>query len=204
MLEYYQQHPGLAILLFALAILTLFVWFIAAKASAKRSKENRDIMEKVKRESNIRNKYAILTSSLIEDAPEEELFMGVGLNLQKRVADKEDMACEFDSLTAPQKHIYCLYIFIEDATEKASDFFVNNTAPLTTTALEGARVLFEKEIADDLEHLFNAYDDDNETVSCIPEEIEEINKKMAPLINGGTIDNICGKYIKENAESFIK
>lgn len=204
MLEYYQQRPGLALLLFALVILTLFVWFMAARASAKRSKENRNIMEKIKKENTIRNKYAILTSSLIGDAPEEELFMGVGLNLQKRVADKEDMAGEFDSLTAPQKHIYCLYTFVEDATEKASDFFANNTAPLTTTALEGARVLFEKEIADDLEHLFNAYDDNNEIVSCIPEEIGKINKKMAPFITEGTIDSICGKYIKENAESFIK
>ena len=204
MLEYYTEHPGLAILLVFLVILTAFVWFMAVRASSKRSRENRNIMEKLKKENSIRNKYAILTPCLIEDAPADELFMGVGLNLQKRVADKENMASEFDTLTIPQKYVYCLYTFVEDSAEKVSDFFANNTAPLTTTALEGAKLIFGKEIAGYLEHLLNAYDGNNETVSCIPEEIEEINKKTAPFISEGTVGNVCGKYIKENAEDFIK
>lgn len=203
MLEYYSQHPLYAVLLVALIIVTAFVCVKAAKASARRSRETNKIMNKLKEENKLRNDYAILTNELISSADSVELFKGVAVNLQKRVADKTDMAAEFDSLTKGQKYIYSLYTFLEDSEKEMSNFFKMNTKPLTSTAKEAVGTIVGGEFAAAFNLEYNAYDEDNEKVSVVPEEIEEANKKTAPFIANGTVANLAGEYIKNHPDEFL-
>lgn len=204
MIEYYLQHPQWAVVIAALAVFTLWVCIMAGRASARHSKETNALMEKLKKQNKLRNEFSILTDELISSADAEDLFKGVGLNLQKRVADKDDMAAEFDSLNDSQKYIYSLYTFFEDAENKLSDFFRANTKPLTSTAKEAVNVIVKGEFAKDFNSAYNAFDEDNEGVSFAQSEIDEIDKETAPSISDGTVCRLGGEFIKANSSDFIK
>ena len=203
MLEYYSQHPLLAFLVISLALIAIAVLINAIKVSSARSKKVNDLMDKMKEDNIIKNKFAILTKELAEEAECAELFKGVGLNLQKRVADGSDMLAEFNSLNDSQKYIYSLCSFCEDASSKMSEFFKLNTKPLTDTALKAAEVIIGGEFYELFLAEYKAYDPDDEVTSLIPEDIEEIDKKAAPFIDNGTVADKCGEYIKNNIADFI-
>lgn len=203
MLQYFLERPYLILIMLAMVVLTLFVCVKAGQASSKRSKVNEKLIKKLKEENEIRNEFAILTSSLAQSAQLERLFKGVALNLQKRVSDAQDMVAEFEKLTQEQREIYALSFITEDGGEKLSGFFRTNGQPLTGEALNAVKRLFGGRAAEIFELEYKAFDSDNEDVSVIPEEIEAIDKEFAELINENIIGNKAGSFIKENIEKFI-
>lgn len=203
MLEYFLERPYLILILVALILLTIFVCIKAGNASSKRYKANEKIIKKLKEENELRNEFAILTASLAENAAPERLFKGVALNLQKKISDAADMTAAFDSLTDEQKDIYAISFVTEDGSEKLSSFFRVNGQPLTGAALSCVKKLFDGRIAEIFENEYNAFDPDNETASCIAEEIEKLDTEFAALADENLISTIAGKYIKENIEKFI-
>ena len=203
MLEYYSQHPQYAVLVGLLAVIAFIVLFKAVRASAKRSAKLNKMMEKMKEENLLLNKYAILTQDVIDSSEATELFKGVGVNLQKRVSDKPDMKEEFFSLNESQKYIYSIYTFLEDAEKGMSNFFSTNTKPLTEYAAKAVNAIAPEDFRSVFIAAYNATDEDNEAVSYIPELMEEWDKKAAPAIKDGTLAEFCGKYIKNNYVDFI-
>ncbi|MBQ8015608.1 MAG: hypothetical protein IJ264_05420 [Clostridia bacterium] len=203
MLQYFLERPYLILIMLAMVVLTLFVCVKAGQASSKRSKVNEKLIKKLKEENEIRNEFAILTSSLAQSAQPERLFKGVALNLQKRVSDAQDMVAEFEKLTQEQREIYALSFITEDGGEKLSGFFRTNGQPLTGEALNAVKRLFGGRAAEIFELEYKAFDSDNEDVSVIPEEIEALDKEFAELINENIIGNKAGSFIKENIEKFI-
>lgn len=203
MLEYYKAHPITAVLMIAAIIFAVIVFLKAGIANEKKSKANRELIEKLKKDNEIQNRYAILTSEMIGNAESEELFKGVGLNLQKRVAAVADMNSEFNSLTDGQKYIYALCTFCEDASEGMSSFFKMNSSPLTDAALDGAEIIIGGEFSAIFKEEYNAYNPNDEQTSCIPEKIAAADEKAAPFITNGTVGRLCGEYIKQNPEKFI-
>lgn len=203
-IQEYINHPIYIIVLVAAVILTLFVCYKAGKASAKRNKEMNEIMSKLKEINKLRNKYAILTENLVNNSDSEELFKGVGLNLQKRVSDKTDMLQEFETLTTAEKYTYSFYAFYEDAEKGASEFFRANGQPITGLAKEITNKICDTDFTDSFNKLYDMYDEDNETVSFSNEVIAECNEKMAPFIENGTICKNMGDFIKDNINEFIR
>ena len=92
MLDYYRQHPQYAVLIIVLLIITLFVCYKAVKSSLDRAARNQKIINKLKEQNRLANDFAILTRELIESAAPADLFGGVGINLQRNIAAKTDMA----------------------------------------------------------------------------------------------------------------
>ena len=203
MLEYYKNHPLLAVLIAALIIGALFLLFKVSAASEKRAKKNQQLIKKLEKDKSLREKYSFLTEELISSAPEEELFRAVGLNLMKRVADKADMSAEFDSLSQGQRLIYSAFVFTEDSADGMSCFFKLNGSPVTDCAKAAVDSLTSGEFASLFDFEFSAYDGDNEEVSCIPSEIDEADKKAAPFLSDGTVSKEFGRYIKSNPAEFL-
>lgn len=203
MFEYYSQHPVLAVIVVAAVIFAVWALFKASQYSKKRSDEANELMKKLGEQNKLQNEFAILTDSVIESSDSERLFKGVGLNLQKRVSDCADIEKEFDSLNVEQKRIYSLYTFYEDSEENMSNFFKLNSQPVTGLALDGIKSIFDSEFYLLFESEYNAYDSENEESSCIPSEIDELDKKAAPFISDGTVCRLCGDFIKANKEKFI-
>lgn len=203
MLEYYSQHPILAVIVIAAALFAVWALLKASQYSKKRSSEANELIEKLKEQNKLQNEFAILSNSVITEADSENLFRGIGLNLQKKVSDSKDMEREFGLLNDEQKAIYSLYTFYEDSEEGMSNFFKLNSQPVTGIALEYVKMIFNDNFASLFVTEYNAYDPDNEDASCILSEIEETDKKAAPFIADGTVGKLCGDFIKANKEKFI-
>lgn len=196
MLQYYIDNPKYIFLLAALVLLTVFVIFKAAKASMKRSRENEKIINRLKEENKLRNEFAVLTDEIVKEAEPERLFKGVALNLQKRVADKEDMASEFESLEDWQKYVYALSVFMEDSETKMSDFFRLNTQPLTGQALRGMNVIIGGRLAEIFSEEFNQFDEENEEISLDESRISVLDGEASKLFEDCSAAKTVGEYIK--------
>lgn len=203
MLQYYSEHPLYAVIVIVLFIFAVFVLIKAIIAGNERAKRNREIMDRLKADNIARNDFAVLSEELISSSEPEKLFKGVGLNLQKKVADKPDMVSEFESMNQSMKYIYSVYTFTEDAEKKMSDFFRMNTKPLTDTAFEAVNAVMDGEFAELFSFEYKAYDPDDEETSCIPAEIDDADEKAAPYIKNGTVSRVFGEYIKNNASDFL-
>lgn len=203
MLKYFSDHPVWIVVLAATTLLTVFVCFKAAQASSKRYAANEKTIKKIKEENQLCNEFAILTENLIASAQADRLFKGVALNLQKRVAQKEDIMAEFGKLTQEQKEIYALFTVVDDGEKRLSAFFENCGKPLTDFALDSVKRLLGGEAVEIFKKEFDAFDGDNETVSFIPEEIKKLDARFAEL---APVDEICtkaGEFIKAEPQKFI-
>ena len=203
MIQYFLERPYLIAILAAVMLLTLFVCFKAAQASAKRTKGNEALIKKMKEENELRNEFAILTETLAAKSDSDRLFRGVALNLQKRIHHAEDMESEFAKLTQEQREIYALSFVIEDGEENLSAFFRTNGQPLTSEALNGIKRLFDGRITEIFETEYNAFDPENETQSMIPDEIAELDSEFASLVSEKEICIAAGNFMKKNTEKFM-
>lgn len=202
-MSYMLENPIWLVILAALIILTVFVCIKAGAASSKRYKANEAIMKKLKEENQLRNEFAVLTPSLVENADSARLFKGVALNLQKKISDAADMTAEFEKLSQEQKEIYALSFVVEDGSEKLSEFFKSNGQPLTGAALSAFKRLFDGKALEIFESEYNSYDSDNEAASVIPAEIEKNDSEFAQLITADSICEAAGNFVKEKTERFI-
>ena len=203
MIQYFIDHPVWIFVLAAVTLLTVFVCIKAAQASSKRYAANEKTIKKIKEENALCNEFAILTESLITSAQADRLFKGVALNLQKRVAKKDDIMAEFNTLTQEQKEIYALYSVIDDGEKRLSAFFEVCGKPLTDYALNAVTRLLDGESVDVFKAEYDAFDGDNETVSFIPEEIKKLDARFAELVTADVICAKAGEFIKTSAEKFI-
>ncbi|MEE1011606.1 MAG: hypothetical protein U0L11_06180 [Acutalibacteraceae bacterium] len=202
-MQYLIERPYWFVIFGALILITAFVCFKAAQASSKRYKKNEAIMNKLKEENILRNEFAVLTQTLIENAETTRLFKGVALNLQKKISDTPDMRSEFDKFTAEQKEIYAISFVIEDGEEKLSGFFRANGQPVTGCAYSLFKKIFSGKAAEIFEKEYNAFDEDNEETSLIPEEIKKYDAEFSQLVTADEIRRNAGNFIKENKEKFI-
>lgn len=198
MIQYFLERPYLIAILAAVILLTLFVCFKAAQASARRTKGNEALIKKMKEENELRNEFAVLTQTLAAKSEPDRLFRGVALNLQKKVHDAADMEAEFASFTQEQREIYALSFVVEDGGEKLSGFFRANGQPLTGEALNAFRRLFDGRALEIFETEYNAFDPENETQSMIPDEIEKLDAEFASLLTEKEICTAAGNFMKKN------
>lgn len=203
MIQYFLDHPYFIAIFFAVLAFTIWLCWKATVASKKRYGANAKLMAKIKEENELMYEFAVLTESLIASAQPEKLFKGTALNLQKRVAKKADLMAEFNALSEEQKEIYALYSVIDDGAMALSDFFRNSTHPLTDYAKSAVKNILDSKAAAVFSKEFNAFDDDNESVSVIPAEISRLDSEFASLAPVSEICEKAGRYIKENAEKFI-
>lgn len=202
-MQYLIERPYWFVIFGVLILITLFVCIKAGQASSKRYKANEAIMKKLKEENILRNEFALLTESVIEKSEPAKLFKGVALNLQKKISDAADMNTEFETLSQEKKEIYALSFVVEDGSEKLSNFFKTNGQPVTGNALSAFKKLFDGREADIFEYEYNAFDEDNETASFIPKEIEKLDSEFSQLICADDICEKAGIYIKENKNIFM-
>lgn len=202
-MQYLIERPYWFAIFGALILITVFVCYKAAQASSKRYKKNEAIMNKLKEENVLRNEFAVLTETLIEKSDSSRLFKGVALNLQKKISDIPDMREGFEKLSDGEKGIYSISFVIEDGKEKLSEFFKANGQPVTGNAMLIFRKLFDGKAAEIFEKEYNAFDEDNEEASVIPEEITRLDSEFSQLVSADEICEKAGNYIKKNKENFI-
>jgi len=198
-IEYWQ----LSIAFVAVSILTVFVSIKAAKAAGRTKLERQKVIDRLKYENKTRAEFAELTIELIESSQAKELFDGVALNIQADLEKASDMNAAFENLTAPQRNIYALYYVLTDGAKKLSEFFKMNGKPLTDTAAEAVQLIFGCKVYELYTKEYRAFDEDNEEVSLIKDDIEKADAAFAQLMEQTDVYALTAAYIKQNPEQFI-
>lgn len=202
MLEYFKANPLAGVILAALAVITVFVCIKAANAFSKQRKLNNEIVEKLKADTALRKEFDELTEEKAAKADDERLFKGVALGISRRIEKSENILKEFEALNDSQRIIYSLYFVFEDGSEKLDKFFRTNGTPLTDFALKGAQKLFPEKAAQAFNNEFDAFDENNESASIIPANIERDNAAFSEFINSDGIFTPLAGYIRENLGDF--
>lgn len=201
--EYFKQYWILFVILFVALIVLFVVYGKMGKSMAKRKAEKEALIKKLDHMKEIREKYSELTVEKILSDDGENLLEGVADNIQVRLEKEENMNSSFENLTEAEKTSYAFHFFLEEAREKPSEFFRNYTKPLTPYALSACEKFLEKDVFLLVRDLYDAYDEDNETASVIPEKIAETDEK---ILSSDFVSSAKGKavvYIKENVSQFI-
>lgn len=118
----FAEYWYLWLLLVILAVAAFFVWGKAAQAARKRGEKRAEIEEKLKYEARLRKEYAVLTTDVIADAPQDTLLDGAVCQLQQRLEKQADMTAAFQACTEPEREMYALYYLCEDGAQKLSHF----------------------------------------------------------------------------------
>ncbi|MEI6578053.1 MAG: hypothetical protein WCN92_01165 [Eubacteriales bacterium] len=203
MLEAITQYWYLSLAFVFFSIITVFVCIKAYQAS-KRTRLVRDkIINRLKYENRTRAEFSELTKELISSAEPQKLFDGVALNIQARLEKESDMNAAFENLSKPQKYIYALYYVAHDGAQKLSDFFKMNGKPLTPVAGEAVELILGCKAGELYKKEHEAFDDDNEDTSLLPQEIKEQDEAYTLLKAEMDIAALVAAYIKQNSEQFI-
>ena len=201
-IEYYKEHIYFLFILAALLVLAVWMVSKAFRSSSARRKANEAVMKKLEEDTALRKDFENLTPEKAQSAPPEKLFKGVALGICRNIEKSADMLAVFNSLNENQKKIYALYFVFEDGGEKLSNFFKINGKPLTVYAKAAVDEIYGGETADVFGKEFIAYDEDDETTSLIPPDIEKNDTLFKSLFGGADIYTPPAEFIIENLKDF--
>ena len=203
MLENIRDFWYLYILLFVFIIITIFVCIKAFGAASRHSKEVNALIEKAKRNKELRETYKDLTAEVISNTPSAALFEGVALNMEAACQKTEDTNGFYERLSDGQKKVYAFYYLASEAKEYGlSAFFKESSRPLTSDAVAAAKEFLNSDIYAVINEMFACYDEENESASVIPQTINEIDYEFSKLTKDIDLFNNGGEYIKKHIEEF--
>jgi len=198
-----MENKVLVGILVAMIILTIFATVKANKAVKATNERKKELIKKLDHLKMLRENYGELTEGSIMSDSGEFLLEGIASNIQLNLEKSEDMNAEFEKLCEEKKIVYTANYFVEDGIEKASNFFKEYSKPLTLHIEKAVKIFAGEKAAALIGKLCKMYDEENEEISYIESEIEEIDKELGELIKAENFKQEAARYIKSNCEKFI-
>ena len=176
-----REFPTLYIVTAAAALLCLFLWVMAMRSSRKRNRARDALIASLEHEKALRAQFKTVTQQQLIDTPPERLVEGLCAGIQAALEKEPDMQAAYEALSQPRRLVYALGYVLQDGREALSEFFKKNGQPLTRAALEAAWCLVGGEYAEIFRREYDAYDEENEQVSLVREEIKRDDARFAAL-----------------------
>lgn len=195
--ENIREYPIFYVVILAALLLCVFLWAIAMRASRRRRAEKEALIAVLEREKALRTQFAQITQQLLIDTPPALLVEGLCCHIQMVLEAQPDMQAAYDMLPQPRRLIYALGYVIQDGREALSEFFRKNGQPLTGAALEAVRRLVGGEYAALFRREYDAFDEENETVSLVKSEIARADERFLALAQE------CGEALYMQAKEYI-
>ena len=189
MKEYWYLWVIFAVLL----IITIFVMRKAFSASKRHSGQVNEMLKQAEHDKNLFERYSNAEKIAFQNDSADDVINGLGIVVEQKISKEDDHLVAFNNLSEIEEQAYAIRYFFKDSKEKLSDFFRNNTHPLTDNVLivleecSNEAFLLAKAVAD-------MTDDDNETVSFEALVIDEKDKEYSKLDL---------KKIKENVKEYL-
>ena len=200
----FAEYWYLWLLLVILAVAAFFVWGKAAQAARKGGEKRAEIEEKLKYEARLRKEYAVLTTDVIADAPQDTLLDGAVCQLQQRLEKQADMTAAFQACTEPEREMYALYYLCEDGAQKLSHFFRVNGEPLLSLAPQALRHIDAQEEARIAAEEYEMFDEENEAVSLDQGRVEALDHAFAEAFQLARVKSLAADYIRAHAPAFLQ
>ena len=200
-----RDYPALFVAVGAAALLCLFLWVIAMRASRRRRGEKEALIAVLEHEKALRTQFRAVTQQLLIDTQPERLIEGLCCSIQMALEAQPDMRAAYDALPQPRRLVYALGYVVQDGGGRLSEFFRRNGQPLTGAALEAAWRLVGGEYAEIFQREYDAFDEENEGASLVKEDVAAADARFAELLleQGEKLYLEAKEYILANSVDFI-
>ncbi|MPM63551.1 hypothetical protein SDC9_110431 [bioreactor metagenome] len=203
-IEAFNQNKMLFLFFIVMCILTVLMIIKAGKAVRNTNLHKAENIKKLDRMKYLREKYNDITAEDILKDDSDDLFEGLVFNIQYDLQKSDNMNTSFEVFSENQKMLYALHYFLEECADSPSNFFRNYGPPLTPYVPLAVEKIFNNQIfSENINNLYNAYDEENEDVSVIKSDIEQYDNAIKNCLGDINVNHSVCEYLKKNAEKCV-
>lgn len=198
MKEWLSQYGYLIIVFVVLLIVTVAVFYFAARAYSNHNRTFKAQEKEMRRLLALKEKYMDFTEETLNENEDIELLEGVALSYQIRLQRQENPESAFEKLSEVKKNIYVLDVFCADGDVKV--FFSENGSLVKDRIICALEMIGMSEFSQKLLPVCQMYDNNNEEISYSEKAIEEMNVYILESNILTEIKLKGAEYIKSNCE----
>ncbi len=197
-----MEYWYLWLILAGLVIITAIVIVFAGRSVSAHNEQTKQIMARLERLKEMKDKYKDLTPEKVENAEAEELFEGVNAVLQAKIEKADDGDKAFSEFNDEQKIIYTLNCFIPEVSDGLSMFFNEYTSEITDIIVPALTRVGADNLLPLVKSEYEMYDDRNEEVSFDREIKEKTDSDFADIYSKEKLLEGIKEFIKNNIDKF--
>ncbi len=197
-----MEYWYLWLILAGLVIITAIVIVFAGRSVSAHNEQTKQIMARLERLKEMKDKYKDLTPEKVENAEAEELFEGVNAVLQAKIEKADDGDKAFSEFNDEQKIIYTLNCFIPEVSDGLSMFFNEYTSEITDIIVPALTRVGADDLLPLVKSEYEMYDDRNEEVSFDREIKEKTDSDFADIYSKEKLLVGIKEFIKNNIDKF--
>lgn len=197
-----MEYWYLWLILAGLVIITAVVIVFAGRSVSAHNEQTKEIMTRLERLKEMKDKYKDLTPEKVENAEAEELFEGVNAVLQAKIEKADDGDKAFSEFNDEQKIIYTLNCFIPEVSDGLSMFFNEYTSEITDIIVPALTRICANDLLPLVKTEYEMYDDRNEEVSFDREIKEKTDSDFADIYSKEKLLEEIKEFIKNNIDKF--
>ncbi len=197
-----MEYWYLWLILAGLVIITAIVIVFAGRSVSAHNEQTKQIMARLERLKEMKDKYKDLTPEKVENAEAEELFEGVNAVLQAKIEKADDGDKAFSEFNDEQKIIYTLNCFIPEVSDGLSMFFNEYTSEITDIIVPALTRVGADNLLPLVKSEYEMYDDRNEEVSFDRKIKEKTDSDFADIYSKEKLLEEIKEFIKNNIDKF--
>lgn len=197
-----MEYWYLWLILAGLVIITAIVIVFAGRSVSAHNEQTKEIMARLERLKEMKDKYKDLTPEKVENAEAEELFEGVNAVLQAKIEKADDGDKAFSEFNDEQKIIYTLNCFIPEVSDGLSMFFNEYTSEITDIIVPALTRVGADDLLPLVKSEYEMYDDRNEEVSFDRDTKEKNDSDFADIYSKEKLLKEIKEFIKNNIDKF--
>ena len=197
-----MEYWYLWLILAGLVIITAVVIVFAGRSVSAHNEQTKEIMARLERLKEMKDKYKDLTPEKVENAEAEELFEGVNAVLQAKIEKADDGDKAFSEFNDEQKIIYTLNCFIPEVSDGLSVFFNEYTTEITDIIVPALTRVGADDLLPLVKSEYEMYDDRNEEVSFDRDTKEKTDSDFADIYSKEKLLEEIKVFIKNNIDKF--
>ncbi len=197
-----MEYWYLWLILAGLVIITAIVIVFAGRSVSAHNEQTKEIMARLERLKEMKDKYKDLTPEKVENAEAEELFEGVNAVLQAKIEKADDGDKAFSEFNDEQKIIYTLNCFIPEVSDGLSMFFNEYTSEITDIIVPALTRVGADDLLPLVKSEYEMYDDRNEAVSFDKVTKEKADSNFADIYSKEKLLEEIKEFIKNNIDKF--
>lgn len=197
-----MEYWYLWLILAGLVIITAVVIVFAGRSVSAHNEQTKEIMARLERLKEMKDKYKDLTPEKVENAEAEELFEGVNAVLQAKIEKADDGDKAFSEFNDEQKIIYTLNCFIPEVSDGLSVFFNEYTNEITDIIVPALTRVGADDLLPLVKSEYEMYDDRNEEVSFDRDTKEKNDSDFADIYSKEKLLEEIKEFIKNNIDKF--
>ncbi len=174
--EWLSQHGYLLVVLVAVCVLAVVIFYFAVRAYSKHNSLYKTQEAEMRRLLALKEKYMNFTEETLTSADEAELLEGVALSYQLRLQKNEEPEKAFSLMNEEKQNIYVLDVFCADGDAKI--FFSENGKIVKDRIVPALIMIGMDDFAEKLRLIYNMFDSENEDVSYSEKKIAQLNEEI--------------------------